>query len=52
MRKANPLIWSRVWYEPIPANFIVLKGKLDEGDPRFLSKRPVPRSPFSLPDRR
>jgi hypothetical protein len=31
-RKDTPLIWSRVWYEPIPPNVIV-GGDLDADDP-------------------
>jgi hypothetical protein len=27
---SSPLLWSRVWYTPIPSNVIVLNGKLDE----------------------
>ena len=31
-RKHHPLIWSRVWYEPIPSN-VVLRGKADADRP-------------------
>jgi hypothetical protein len=31
MRKETPLIWSRVWYEPIPAN-VRLRGTADAAD--------------------
>jgi hypothetical protein len=33
-RKVHPLIWSRVWFEPIPPN-VILSGNADTDPPRI-----------------
>ncbi len=51
-RKDHPLIWSRVWFEPIPPTSFSAAPET-QTEPRFLSLAPaVPRSTKSLPSER